>query len=256
METGGGRPGRVQQESRTTRGGTPTIARAERAPAPRQRSTPESAPARPARQPGRPGRVPPQFSSGDTTVVPQDRPRNPAKDRPRSAPQDRPLNALQDLAGPKPPARDPRTAPFPKVPRPSKDPLRTPSPGQPITQRPPAASHRPGARAAQRMPFLLLVCGLLGGALLSALVISTTLDQGSFQISQLQQQDSQLARQRQQLENQVASAGSAQVIEQEAADLGMRNVGLIRFLDIKDGQVKTDAGSGAVSRINVPGFTP
>ena len=39
------------------------------------------------------------------------------------------------------------------------------------------------------MPFLLLVCGLLGGALVSALVISTTLDAGSFKITQLQQQD-------------------------------------------------------------------
>jgi hypothetical protein len=106
------------------------------------------------------------------------------------------------------------------------------------------------------MPFLLLVCGLLGGALVCALVISTTLASGSFKITQLQQQDSQLARQRQQLENQVATAGSAQVIEQEAYQLGMRPVGLIRFLDIKDGQVKTDGGSGAVSRINVPGFTP
>jgi hypothetical protein len=106
------------------------------------------------------------------------------------------------------------------------------------------------------MPFLLLVCGLLGGALVSTLLISTTLDKGSFRISQLRQQDSQLARQRQQLEDQVASARSAPVIEQEAYQLGMRPVGLIRFLDIKDGQVKTDAGSGAVSSISVPGFTP
>jgi hypothetical protein len=106
------------------------------------------------------------------------------------------------------------------------------------------------------MPFLLLVCGLLGGALVCALVISTTLAEGSFKITQLQQQDSQLARQQQQLEEQVSSARSAQVIEQRAYQLGMRRVGLLRFLDLRDGQIETDAGSGAVNRISVPGFTP
>jgi len=106
------------------------------------------------------------------------------------------------------------------------------------------------------MPFLLLVCGLLGGALVSALVISTTLAEGSFQISQLQQQDTQLARTQQQLQEQVASAHSSQVIEQRAYQLGMRHVGQIRFVDLRDGQVETDAGSGAVNRISVPGFTP
>jgi hypothetical protein len=94
------------------------------------------------------------------------------------------------------------------------------------------------------MPFLLLVCGLLGGALVSALVISTTLAQGSFQISQLQQRDNALARQRQQLQAQVAQARSAQVIEQRAYQLGMRPAGVVRFLDLRDGRVKTDA-SGA-----------
>jgi hypothetical protein len=106
------------------------------------------------------------------------------------------------------------------------------------------------------MPFLLLVCGLLCGALVSALVISTTLAEGSFRIGQLQQQDSALARQRQALEAQVAQARSATMIEQRAYQLGMRRVGLIRFLDLPAGQVKTDAGSGSVNAIKVPGYTP
>ena len=37
-----------------------------------------------------------------------------------------------------------------------------------------------------RLPFVLLLCGLLGGALVSALVISTTLAAGSFEISKLE----------------------------------------------------------------------
>jgi len=103
------------------------------------------------------------------------------------------------------------------------------------------------------MPFLLLVCGLLGGALVSALVISTTLAQGSFQISQLQQQDSALARQRQALEAQVAQASSPTMIEQLAYQLGMRPVNMVRFLDLRDGKVKSDARGAAVSGTTVPG---
>ncbi len=93
------------------------------------------------------------------------------------------------------------------------------------------------------MPFLLLVCGLLGGALLSTLVISTTLDKESVQITELQQQDSQLARQSLLLQSQVAVAGSTPVIEQRAYQLGMRPVGLIRYLDLGSGQVQTGGGS-------------
>jgi len=47
-----------------------------------------------------------------------------------------------------------------------------------------ARAPQPGALGApHRMPFVLLLCGLLGGALVSALVISTTLAAGSFQIT-------------------------------------------------------------------------
>jgi len=106
------------------------------------------------------------------------------------------------------------------------------------------------------MPFLLLVCGLLGGALVCALVISTTLAQGSFRISQLQQQDATLTKQQQLLQAQVASAGNPQVIGQAAERLGMRTPGLLRFVDLRDGKIKTDAGNGAVSAIQVPGYTP
>jgi hypothetical protein len=112
------------------------------------------------------------------------------------------------------------------------------------------------SRAAHRMPFLLLVCGLLGGALVCALVISTTLAEGSYQITQLQRQDSNLAKEQQLLNAQVATARSPQVIEQSAYRLGMRTPGMLRFLDLRDGKVKTDAGNGAVNAIQVPGYTP
>lgn len=106
------------------------------------------------------------------------------------------------------------------------------------------------------MPFFLLLCVLLGGALICTLVISTTLAAGSYQITNLQQANQALARQRQTLEEQVAQAQSAQVIQQRALQLGMREAGEVQFLDLKTGQVETDAGSGSVQNINVPGYTP
>ena len=111
------------------------------------------------------------------------------------------------------------------------------------------------------MPFVLLVCGLLGGALVSALVIRTTLAQGSVQITELQQQDSQLTQQRQEFIEQVAYDKSPPVISQRAYELGMRSQGLLRFLDLKDNRIETDSGSagagnGAVNMIDVPGYTP
>jgi hypothetical protein len=111
-------------------------------------------------------------------------------------------------------------------------------------------------QSARRMPFFVLLCGLLGGALVSALVISTTLAQGAFEITRLQQSNDALAKQRQILQQEVAVAQSAQVIEQRALRLGLRPVGELRFIDLKTGTTATDAGSGAVAAIHVPGYTP
>ena len=119
-----------------------------------------------------------------------------------------------------------------------------------------AQAPQPAAAAApHRMPFVLLLCGLLGGALISALVISTTLAEGSFKISKLQDSTSSLARQRQALEDQVAQAQSAQVIEQRAAKLGMRRVGELMFVNLKTGKV-TDDGPTWTGAANAPGYAP
>ena len=105
------------------------------------------------------------------------------------------------------------------------------------------------------MPFVLLLCGLLGGALVSALVISTTLAEGSFKISKLQDSTSALARQRQALEEQVAQAQSAQVIEAAGRQLGMRRAGELRFVNLKTGKV-TDDGPTWAGAVNAPGYAP
>jgi len=126
----------------------------------------------------------------------------------------------------------------------------------PATVRRAGAAREAAPPSGHRMPFFLMLCVLLGGALICTLVISTTLAAGSYQISKLQQSNDALARQRQTLQEQVAQAQSAQVIEQRAEQLGMRQVGEVRFLNLKTGKVLTDAGSGAVQEVNVPGYTP
>jgi hypothetical protein len=105
------------------------------------------------------------------------------------------------------------------------------------------------------MPFVLLLCGLLGGALISALVISTTLAEGSFKISKLQDSTNALARQRQALQDQVAQAQSAQVIEARAAQLGMRRTGELWFVNLTTGKVTND-GPAWTGAANAPGYAP
>ncbi|MGH8917570.1 MAG: hypothetical protein ACRD0H_04395 [Actinomycetes bacterium] len=106
------------------------------------------------------------------------------------------------------------------------------------------------------MPFILLLVGLLGGALVSLLVISTTLAQGAFRITNLQQQNANLARQEQTLTNEVAQAGNPAVIAKEAGQLGMRPNPRLGFIDLKSGKIVTGKPSSAEAAIHVPGYTP
>ena len=122
--------------------------------------------------------------------------------------------------------------------------------------RPQRAAGEVAPQSARRTPFIVLLCGLLGGALICALVISTTLAAGSYQISRLQQANEALARQRQVLQDQVATAQSAQSIQQLALGLGMRPAAKLRFLNLKTGKIQTDAGTGANADIRVPGYNP
>ena len=147
------------------------------------------------------------------------------------------------------PGRDtPRTAPGRK-PDPRMRPVTGPRHTRPVT----AARLR---SRSPRMPFILLLVGLLGGALVCLLVISTTLAQGAFRITNLQQQNADLARQEQTLTNEVAQAGNPAVIAREAELLGMRPNPRLGFIDLKTGKIVTGKPSRAEAAINVPGYTP
>jgi hypothetical protein len=204
-----------------------------------------------SRQPTRPargGRVRPDPVPVPVPVT-EPAERRARKRQPESVPQ--PRNAR-----PVPPAvAQPRN---PQVPPSQVPPSQAPpfeAPPQPASPKPVPQSLR-AATGSHRMPFVLLLCGLLGGALVSALVISTTLAEGSFQITGLQNSTNALFKQRQVLQETVAQAQSAQVIQSRALKLGMRPQGELRFLDLKTGKTTSDHGTGWENAINVPGYTP
>ena len=149
----------------------------------------------------------------------------------------------------------PRRAENPKIPKAPRAPADT-------RTRPVAGPRhtRPAPRGARprqpRAPFILLLFGLLGGALVSLLVISTTLAQGSFQITSLQQQNNNLARQEQVLSQQVAQASSPAQIAMEAEAFGMQQNPNLQFINLKTGKVIKGEVSKADAAINVPGYTP
>ena len=102
----------------------------------------------------------------------------------------------------------------------------------------------------------MLLVGLLGGALVSLLVISTTLAEGAFQITSLQQQNASLARQEQTLSNAVAQEANPAVIASEAAQLGMRQNPNLRFINLKTGKIVSGKVSKSDAEIDVPGYNP
>jgi hypothetical protein len=174
-----------------------------------------------------------------TITRPGVRPRPASRSRPPAEP--RPGARLRPGAQPGPGAGaipNVRTAPQPQ-----------PQPGA-SRGRPPAVAP-PGTH---RLPFVLLLCGLLGGALISALVISTTLAAGSFEISKLENSTTAQTKQLQSLQEQVAQAQSPPQIASRAAELGMRPVGQLRFVDLKTGKLTTDATDWQA--YVPPGYTP
>jgi hypothetical protein len=159
--------------------------------------------------------------------------------------------------GPKDPGGRPVSAPRHTRPLtgPGTKPAAKPAakPATPPFVRPAAARTRPRH---PRAPFILLLVGLLGGALVSLLVISTTLAQGSYRITSLQQQNANLAKQEQLLTQQVAQASSPATIAQEAEEFGMRPNPALQFINLKTGKVVKGQVSKSDAEINVPGYNP
>ncbi|GGR01644.1 septum formation initiator family protein [Streptomyces netropsis] len=93
-----------------------------------------------------------------------------------------------------------------------------------------------GAVGAKRTPFVLLVVVLLGSGLLSLLVLNSSLNQGSFELSRLQRKSTELTDEQQALQQEVDQLAAPDALERRARELGMVPGGSPVFLD-PDGTV-------------------
>ena len=113
-----------------------------------------------------------------------------------------------------------------------------------------------GVARSSRTPFVFLVVGLLGGGLLCLLLINTILDTGSYQITQLQQENVTLVQQTQELQARIAQEESPAVLAGKASQLGMQEPGLLRFLDLRKGKIEREPTHAPGVSVYPPGYTP
>lgn len=106
----------------------------------------------------------------------------------------------------------------------------------------------PGARARPSMvPFVLLILGLLTAGLVTLLVLNTSLDAGSFTLTNLQKQQTQLAQTQEQLKEALEASANPSALASKAAQLGMVPDG---------GPVFLNPGNGAVLGVPHPATAP
>ena len=103
-----------------------------------------------------------------------------------------------------------------------------------------------------RMPFVLFVVALLGAGLVGLLLLNTSLQQGTFRVTELNQQAKDLRDQQEELERQVQSLEAPQNLADQALRLGMVPNPNPVFLRLSDGKVlgvpaEGKAGSGATA---------
>ncbi|MGV9854229.1 septum formation initiator family protein [Streptomyces sp. NPDC003442] len=94
----------------------------------------------------------------------------------------------------------------------------------------------PGATTARRAPFVLLVVVLLGSGLIALLLLNSSLNQGSFELTRLEKQTKELTDERQALQQDVDQLSAPGELERRARELGMVPGGTPAFLN-PDGSV-------------------
>jgi hypothetical protein len=114
-----------------------------------------------------------------------------------------------------------------------------------------------------RAPFVLLVVGLLGGALVSLLLLNTVLAEDAFTLTRLQRSNKQLNQQRQALQEEIAREEAPAVLAQKARALGMKQPTRPAFVDAQSRRVvgpkmrpvphAAAAAAGAAGVVAVPG---
>lgn len=91
--------------------------------------------------------------------------------------------------------------------------------------------------SAARTPFVLLVVLLLGGGLITLLLLNSALNEGSFRLSELKRDTTELTDEQQALQRDVDSYSQPDALERRARELGMVPGGSPAFLD-PDGTVR------------------
>ncbi|MGW2837184.1 septum formation initiator [Streptomyces sp. NPDC001493] len=94
-----------------------------------------------------------------------------------------------------------------------------------------------GPSNAARTPFMLLVVVLLGGGLISLLLLNSALNEGSFRLSELRRQTTDLTDEEQALQRDVDGYSQPDALERRARELGMVPGGSPAFLN-PDGTVR------------------
>ncbi|WP_214108206.1 hypothetical protein [Acrocarpospora catenulata] len=190
------------------------------------------------RMPARvPGRVLPAGKGTPRTGLRRD-PRDPGRDPGREP--GREPNAASAKAAVTAPAKPARPAKSP-VP-PSVPPVGKPPAGKPASPSPARATVRPGStakaepaqqpvpqpgargqgrRRPPRAPFVLLVVGLLGGGLVSLLLLNTVLAQDSFKYNELRRITEQLHQQADSEHNRIREALQPTSLASRAAEVGL-----------------------------------
>lgn len=88
-----------------------------------------------------------------------------------------------------------------------------------------------GPSTAARTPFVLLVVLLLGGGLITLLLLNSSLNVGSFKLSELKKRTTDLTDEQQALQRDVDSLSAPDALQRRARELGMVPGGSPAFLD-------------------------
>lgn len=115
-----------------------------------------------------------------------------------------------------------------------------------------------GPSTAARTPFVLLVVILLGGGLITLLLLNSSLNTGSFKLSELKKQTTDLTDEQQALQRDVDSLSAPDALQRRARELGMVPGGSPAFLN-PDGRISgvpSEAGALPSAMAAVPPAAP
>ncbi|MEU9231736.1 hypothetical protein [Streptomyces subrutilus] len=102
------------------------------------------------------------------------------------------------------------------------------------------------------MPFVLLVVALLGGGLISLLLLNSALNEGSFQLSRLKKETTALTDEEQALQRDVDAHSAPDALQRRAQELGLVPGGSPVFIG-PDGKI---TGTAAVAEAPPPPPSP